>query len=469
MNMNFESLSFILIFLPIALLVYYVVPRRAKNPVLLLLSILFYAWGQPVYVILLVLSVLFNYLAGLELEKKAEQGRTNTIAFVMSVSGNVLILVLFKYYGFFLDMINRIFKAKIVYHSLSLPVGLLFFTLQGLSYLIDVRRGDVEAEHNLVNFGLFITMFQKISMGPLVRYSEIRRQLTNRRENWRRFGDGIMYFIRGFSKKILLASTCGGMFEYVQNYASGSVISAATAWLGCIAFSFEIYFELSGYSDMAIGLGKMFGFDFPENFRYPYMASTFTEFWRSWHITLVNWIREYILKPLSTVGRGTFRIVGNLIVFGLVLGLFHGSSLHYFVWGFYIGMLLLAERLLYRGFLRRIPEALRRCFVLLFMAIGWVFFFSSSVKGALKYIGLLFSIGGAGIADMQAAYLFRSNFVLLLICAVFSTPYAYRFFRGICMRQGRERVAASCVIYILLLFICIAFIVTGTGNYYVWN
>lgn len=468
--MNFDSLSFILIFLPVALLVYFLVPRRAKNPILLLLSLLFYAWGEPVYVILLLLSVLFNYLAGLEIEHKAAKGVSDTVAFAMSVSGNILILVLFKYYGFFLDMINRIFHMKIVYQSLSLPVGLLFFTLQGLSYLTDVHRGDVEAEHNFINFALFITMFQKISMGPLVRYSAIRRQLTNRRENWRRFGDGVMYFIRGLSKKVLLASTCGEMFQYVQNYASGSVISAATAWLGCIAFSFEIYFELSGYSDMAVGLGKMFGFDLPENFRYPYMASTFAEFWRSWHMTLVSWIRDYMVKPLGRMRRGTAWAAGNMIIVGLVLGLFHGASLHYLVWGFYVGLLILAEKMLYRRFLRRLPAGFRRFLVLFFTAIGWVFFFSSSVKGALKYIGILFTIGGAGIADMQAAYLFRSNFILLLICAIFSTPYAYRLFRGLCMRQGKEKVAASVAIYLLLLFICIAFIVTGTGNYYyVWN
>ncbi len=467
--MCFDSLSFILIFLPAALLLYYITPRRAKNLILFALSLVFYAWGDQIYVVLLVLSVLFNYLSGMEIERKEMEGRSGRAPFVIAVAGNVLILILFKYSGLFLDMLNRILHANIVYHSPGLPLGLVFFTLQGISYLVDIRKGDVEAEHNFVNFGLFIGMFQKISMGPLVRYGMLRQQLRHRRESWRRFGDGVMYFIRGLSKKVILASTCGEMFSYVQNYASGSVISAATAWLGCIAFSFEIYFELGGYTDMAIGLGKMFGFDLPENFRYPYMASTFAEFWRKWHITFVSWVRDYIYEPLGGAKGGVVRVMLNLLISGALFGLLHGASLHYIVWGFYVGVLLFLERLLYAKVLRRFPGWLRRIFMLLLTAPGWVFFFSSSVKGALRYIGIMFTIGGAGIADVQAAYLLRSNFILLVICGIFSTPYAYRFFNGLCMRRGKEKVAVSCAVYLLLLFICIAFIVTGTGNYYVWN
>lgn len=415
------------------------------------------------YVILLVLSVLFNYLSGLELQRRIEKETSATAAFVLAVVGNILILGLFKYYGFFLDMINRVFHTQVSYHSLSLPIGISFFTLQGISYLADVRRGETEAEINIINFGVFLAMFPKIAAGPLVRYADIRRQLYHRRENWGRFGNGTMYFIRGLAKKILLADVCAALFSRVQEYAAGSTISAATAWIGCIAFAFELYFDLSGYSDMAVGLGKMFGFDLPENFHYPYIASTMTEFWKRWHVTFVDWIRDYVYEPLGGTRRGILRMIRNLLIFAVIIGLWHGASLHYLIWGLYMGVLLIIEKILYRKLIRKLPGWIRRIFFLIFLMIGWVFFFSTSVKGAVQYIGYMFSIGSAGIADMQAAYLLRSNLLLLLICGVLSTPYVYRFFRGAVLRPGKEKVIYCCIIYFILFIVCMAFIVTGTA------
>jgi alginate O-acetyltransferase complex protein AlgI len=461
--MSFNSLSFILFFLPGALLLYYITPRRGKNAVLLAESLLFYAWGEPVYVILLALSILFNYFSGMELQRRKREQLPETAAFVLAILGNLLILGIFKYSAFFVDMINRILKAQITYHSLSLPLGGSFFTLQGISYLTDIRRGETEAEGNVVNLGVFFAMFPKIAAGPLVRYEDMRNQLCNRKENWIRFGNGVMYFIRGLSKKVLLADVCAALFAKVQDYAAGSTISAGTAWIGCIAFAFKLYFGFSGYADMAIGLGKMFGFDLPENFHYPYIASTMNEFWKRWHITFVDWIRDYVYEPLGGSRGSLVRVGFHMLLFTVIIGLFHGASLHYLVWGIYMGVFLFLERMLYRKLFRRLPVWGRRILFLVTLTVGWVFFFSTSVKGAVKYIGLLFTIGSSGIADMQAAYLLRSNFILLVLCVFFATPYAYRLFRGAILRPGREKVMQCCIIYFVLFIICMAFIVTGTG------
>ena len=320
--MVFSSIVFLFTFLPLVLLLYFLIPRPAKNIVLLAASLIFYAWGEPVYVFLMLLSILLNYFCGLEIAERAEQGQMARGIFFFSIAVNLGLLGFFKYAGFLVQMLNGLLHVKLPAPDLDLPVGISFYTFQILSYVIDVYRKKVKVQKNLVAFGLYVTMFPQLIAGPIVRYEDIEGQLEKRRVTWDKFGSGSVLFVQGLAKKVLLANMAGELFSQVSGMPQGS-ISVLTAWLGCLGYTFQIYFDFSGYSDMAIGLGRMFGFRFPQNFDYPYTSRSITEFWRRWHISLGTWFREYVYIPLGGNRVGPARHIRNIMTVWLLTGLWH--------------------------------------------------------------------------------------------------------------------------------------------------
>lgn len=320
--MLFSSIVFLFTFLPVTLLLYYAVPEKTKNTVLLIVSLLFYAWGEPVYIFLMLLSILFNYFSGLDIALKAGNRRAAKKSLIFTVVVNLGILGFFKYYGFVVESLNAVVPFRIPYRELALPIGISFYTFQTLSYILDLYWGKVEVQTNLIAFGAYVTMFPQLIAGPIVRYADVKRQLEHRRESLAKFGRGASLFIVGLAKKVLIANTIGAVYEKVTGMDS---ISVLTAWIGCMAFTFQIYFDFSGYSDMAVGLGRMFGFEFLENFRYPYMSKSVTEFWRRWHMSLEVGFREYVYIPLGGNRVTAARHVCNLLIVWSLTGLWHGA------------------------------------------------------------------------------------------------------------------------------------------------
>ncbi|HJB87735.1 MBOAT family O-acyltransferase [Mordavella massiliensis] len=458
--MLFSSIVFLFTFLPIVLILYYVLPRQFKNPVLLLASLLFYAWGEPIYLFLMMFSILFNYISGLDIARNLGNKRAARKSLIFNVVVNLCVLGFFKYEGFVLNSLNAVLPVEIPFQEVALPVGISFYTFQILSYIIDVYWGNVPVQKNLMDFALYVTMFPQLIAGPIVKYAEIDEQLHVREENWGRFGEGVMYFIRGLAKKVLLANTVGMIYTNVSGMAPEDV-SVVTAWLGCLAYTFQIYFDFSGYSDMAVGLGKMFGFEFPWNFNYPYIAQSVTEFWRRWHISLSSWFREYVYIPLGGNRVPVPKHIRNLLVVWLLTGLWHGAAWNFVAWGLYYGVILIFEKYFFHRVLDKLPEVLRHIYSLVLVMVGWVLFFSPSFAGALEYLKLMFGAGGHGFMDGEALYLLISNLGLWVIAIVSSTPLVY----GVYERYvGRRKPVADVVIYAGMFLLCVAYLVTETYN-----
>ena len=458
--MLFSSIVFLFTFLPIVLILYYVLPRQFKNPVLLLASLLFYAWGEPIYLFLMMFSILFNYISGLDIARNLGNKRAARKSLIFNVVVNLCVLGFFKYEGFVLNSLNAVLPVEIPFQEVALPVGISFYTFQILSYIIDVYWGNVPVQKNLMDFALYVTMFPQLIAGPIVKYAEIDEQLHVREENWGRFGEGVMYFIRGLAKKVLLANTVGMIYTNVSGMAPEDV-SVVTAWLGCLAYTFQIYFDFSGYSDMAVGLGKMFGFEFPWNFNYPYIAQSVTEFWRRWHISLSSWFREYVYIPLGGNRVPVPKHIRNLLVVWLLTGLWNGAAWNFVAWGLYYGVILIFEKYFFHRVLDKLPEVLRHIYSLVLVMVGWVLFFSPSFAGALEYLKLMFGAGGHGFMDGEALYLLISNLGLWVIAIVSSTPLVY----GVYERYvGRRKPVADVVIYAGMFLLCVAYLVTETYN-----
>ena len=311
--MLFSSITFLFLFLPIVLAVYYLVPYKVKNIVLLIASLFFYAWGEPVYVILMILSIVFNYFCGQDIKANEDDPRKAKHGVIFALVGNLLILGFFKYYGFLVETVNAVLPTDIPYRELALPVGISFYTFQAISYILDVYWKRAQVQKNILYFALYISMFPQLIAGPIVRYSDIEEQLRSRKMNAVKIGNGAVYFIIGLAKKVILANSAGAVFEEISGMAAGN-LSILTAWIGVISYAFQIYFDFSGYSDMALGLGKMFGFEFRKNFDYPYISKSVTEFWRRWHISLSTWFREYVYIPLGGNRCSVSRNIFNLMV-----------------------------------------------------------------------------------------------------------------------------------------------------------
>lgn len=459
--MLFSSIVFLFTFLPIILILYYLVPRPMKNVILLFGSLLFYAWGEPVYIFLMIFSILFNYICGLDIARNLKDPAAAKRSLIFTVAVNLCILGFFKYEGFVLDSLSAVLPVDIPYRAMALPIGISFYTFQILSYIIDVYRGHVKVQTNLLDFALYVTMFPQLIAGPIVQYADVDRQLHVRKESWGKFGEGSMFFIRGLAKKVLLANTIGMVYTEVAALAPGKV-SVLSAWIGCISYAFQIYFDFSGYSDMAIGLGKMFGFEFLKNFDYPYISQSITEFWRRWHISLGSWFREYVYIPLGGNRVPVIKHLRNLLIVWFLTGLWHGAAWNFVAWGLYYGLILILEKYFLSRVLERLPAVIRHIYSLVLVLIGWVFFFSPTLGGAVAYIQLMFGVGANGLVDSEGLYLLTTNLLLLILLVIGSTPIVHRAYERV--MAGRGKILANCVVYAAMFLLCIAYLVTETYN-----
>ena len=460
--MLFSSLVFLFTFLPITLLVYYLVPRKVKNVVLLIASLIFYAWGEPVYIFLMLISILFNYFCGMDIALKA--GRKSQVrSLIFTIVVNLFILGFFKYYGFIVTNLNAILPFYIPYRKLELPIGISFYTFQTLSYIIDVYRGNVDVQVNLIDFGTYVTMFPQLIAGPIVQYADVERQLRERKESLTKFGYGAWFFVMGLAKKVLLANTIGSIYE---NIAAMDGMSVVTAWLGCLAYTFQIYFDFSGYSDMAVGLGKMFGFEFLENFHYPYVSTSVTEFWRRWHISLSTWFREYVYIPLGGNRKGDSRTITNLLIVWMLTGFWHGAAWNFVAWGLYYGIILILEKFVWGQYVEKWPGAVRHIYAMVLILIGWVLFFSPSLGYALKYVGVMFGIGASGLMDKLGWFYLLSNWLIYLMAVLGSSSIGYRLMRNIQRAPGSRvgKYIMTGVMYLVMFALSLAFLVTQSFN-----
>ncbi len=459
--MLFSSITFLFLFLPVTVLIYYLVPQKTRNLVLLIASLFFYAWGEPVYVVLMILSILLNFFCGKDIGKKRADPVRAKRSLIFAVVMNVLILGFFKYYGLLMETLNVLFPYEIPYRELALPIGISFYTFQELSYLIDIYRGNAKPQQRLLPFALYISMFPQLIAGPIVRYVDIEAQLLNRVMSMRKFGQGVMYFIVGFAKKVVLADSIGALYEQITALPIGS-FSVLTAWVGCLAFAFQIYFDFSGYSDMAIGLGKMFGFEFRKNFQYPYIAKNIGEFWRRWHISLGTWFREYVYIPLGGNKCSVSRHLLNLLIVWALTGLWHGAQWNFLAWGLYYGVILILERYVWGRALGRLPAFVQHIYTFVLVLIGWVFFFSPSLGAAMDYLGVMFGAGASAWIDRQGFYFLLTHWLLFLLCVIGSSLRGMNILRLLTgsYESRRIRQIAACVVYIGMFLVSLAFLVT---------
>lgn len=422
--MVFSSTIFLCVYLPLVLLGYYICPKKGRNLFLLIASLVFYAWGEPKYVFLMIFSILVNYIFGRLMDKHRENKKRLKLMLVLSVVIDIGLLSVFKYTDFIITNVNAIFGANFDLLNIALPIGISFYTFQAMSYTIDVYRDDVRVQKNLIDFGMYITMFPQLIAGPIVRYADVQDQLAERSVTTADFSEGVMRFVVGLGKKVLLANQMGAVWSEI--YALGGDVSALMAWTGAIAYTFQIYFDFSGYSDMAIGLGRMFGFKFPENFRYPYQSVSITDFWRRWHITLSTWFKEYLYIPLGGNRRGLARQALNLLIVWSLTGFWHGAGWNFVMWGLYYFVILFIEKLFLLKALDKLPKFFRHVYALLLIIIGWVIFASDDVSVLLPYLGSMFGANGA-IGGMDV-YTLLTKAVLLIICCIASTELPKKLF-----------------------------------------
>ena len=413
--MVFSDSVFLFMFLPLTLAVYYAVPFAFKNTVLFLTGLLFYAWGEPVYVLIMLLSTAIDYCAGRLMDRFDSNKNILKATLLVSVVMNLSLLGIFKYGSFFIGSVNGIFGSAIPDPGLPLPIGISFFTFQSMSYTIDLYRRNIKVQKNFIDFAAFVTMFPQIVAGPIVRYEDVSAQLACRRIDLSSISDGITRFVCGMCKKVLIANSIGALWTDVkaQDYAS---MPAATAWLGIAAFTLQIYFDFSGYSDMAIGLGKMLGFDFPENFRYPYNSKSVAEFWRRWHITLGDWFKSYVYFPLGGSRGSTAATIRNTLIVWLLTGLWHGASWNFILWGLYYGVLIILEKFVFRRLLERTPSALRHILTMLAVVFGWVIFEITSPASELEVVKAKLGFGGSFAHSFTLTAL--HNYAVTFIAAI---------------------------------------------------
>lgn len=451
--MIFSSLYFLFRFMPIVLVIYYILPFRLKNAWLLLTGLIFYAWGEPKYIVIMLASIFVDYVCGIVIESnRGRRGVMRTMLFV-SIIFNLGMLAVFKYAGFFTQTVNSIFGANIPALGLALPLGISFYTFQTMSYTIDVYRGNVSAERNIVNFGAFVSLFPQLIAGPIVRYSEISRELKFRTASLSRIEDGVRAFIIGLGCKVLLANNIGQLWNSVEQNLSGA--SSPLAILGVIAYGFQIYFDFYGYSMMAIGLGRMFGFEFPQNFNYPYISRSVTEFWRRWHITLGSWFREYLYIPLGGNRKGEGRMYLNLFIVWFLTGLWHGAGFNFIIWGLYFGALICLEKAFLLPYLKR-SRLFSRVYMIVLLLFGWAIFVSAE-PGSLE---LLLSRVFSGGWSADVVYYLRNYGVVLLICGLCSTP----LFKNIYQRREKKLKPFVTAGLLLVLILSVAYLVDATYN-----
>ena len=466
--MIFSSLLFLFRFLPAVLIVYYIVPPALRNLVLLLFSLLFYAWGEPVYIILMIVSILVSYTGGIIVDSQKKRGNQAAakIALIISSVISLSLLGFFKYADFAIGTVNSLTGMDFELLHLALPIGISFYTFQTMSYTIDVFRGEAQVQKNLISFGAYVTMFPQLIAGPIVTYKTIDQQLRSRKETSEQFALGIHRFMIGLGKKVLLANNAGALWNVIQGMTYDQ-LPVLTAWMGLAAYTFQLYFDFSAYSDMAIGLGHMFGFRFLENFNYPYISKSITEFWRRWHISLGTWFRDYVYIPLGGNRAGTLRHIRNIFVVWLLTGFWHGADWNFVVWGIYYGVLLFIEKFFLGKYLKKLPSVFQHIYCMFFVMIGWNLFVFDDMGRGLDFMRALFGGYGQGVLNQETVYLLYNNMILLVILIVGSTQLPKKIGERLC------RALAGCdaavivvknVFYAAIFLLSVAWLVDASFN-----
>jgi len=450
--MVFSSIPFLFFFLPIFLILYYLVPFKLKNIILLIFSLIFYAWGEPVYIVLMIFSSIVDYFNGRLIEKYPNKKK---IFMIFSVIVNLSLLGFFKYSNFLIDNINKLLSLNIKSLNLSLPIGISFFTFQTMSYSIDVYRGKFKAEKNFLNFMTYVSMFPQLIAGPIVRYEDVSLELSKRKINFDNFNFGLIRFLEGLFKKVLIANSVGFIFTSITNMQYNE-ISVLTAWLAIFAFSFQIYFDFSGYSDMAIGIGKMLGFNYPENFNYPFIAKSITDFWRRWHMSLSSFFKDYVYIPLGGNRKNQFR---NILIVWMLTGLWHGASWNFIIWGIYFGVLLIGEKYIFNKYLNKIPNVIKHITTILLIVISFYIFGFDNMNLLVSFGKILFGFSGNSFIDNTFMFYITNYLITLIIATLFSTPI-YKIFK--------ERVKVNgiiiLIVYSILFILTVSFLVSDTYN-----
>ena len=461
--MVFSSSIFLFFFLPLVIAGYYVLKENYRIYFLLLASLFFYAWGEPKYVLIMLLSIVINYSFGMFIDKSHANKILAKLLLILAVAGNLGILFYFKYLNFALTTVNRVFNTGFAYHNIVMPIGISFFTFQGMSYVIDLYWQKVNVQKNPAKLAFYISFFPQLIAGPIVRYIDIKEQIDKRTVSTEKFASGAQRFVIGLAKKVIIANTVGEVADIIFNIST-SEISTATAWLGVICYSFQIFFDFSGYSDMAIGLGKMFGFGFLENFNYPYISKSITEFWRRWHISLSSWFRDYVYIPLGGNRKGNVYV--NLFLVFVLTGFWHGAHFQFLAWGLWHGFFLIIERLLgMREVKNKKIVPLRYVVTMLIVVVGWVFFRSPGLRYALRYIGVMFGfIRTSPEFEGFTVWYYLSPKIIFMLClaAATSTPLLKITFTSI------KRKPVIYGLILTLLFVCIVFVTSSSYNPFIY-
>lgn len=459
--MLFSSIPFLYYFLPCVMLLYFLAPRKLKNSVLLLSSLFFYGWGEPKYLVLMLISITQGYVFGILIEKFREK-KLSKLFLILSILFSFAMLGYCKYADFFISSFNALTGLSIPLLKIALPIGISFYTFQTVSYVIDVYRRDVKAQRNYINLAAYISMFPQLIAGPIVRYSDIAAQLENRTHSLSDAALGVRRFVIGLSKKILIANVLGELVDIFKNSNEKSVLFC---WIYAIAYTLHIYFDFSGYSDMAIGLGHVFGFRFLENFNYPFISRSITEFWRRWHMSLGSWFRDYLYIPLGGNRVPLGRWIFNIAVVWAATGLWHGAAWNFVLWGVFFAILLVAEKLWLSKFLEK-SRALGHAYVMLLVVISFVLFDASSLSGAVSTVGAMFGAGGLPASSFEALYYLRSYAVVLILAAIGSTPLPKRIIERVRGTKGGAALlnAAEPILLVALLAVCTAFLIDGSFN-----
>ena len=456
--MIFSSIPFLFFFFPLFILLYFTLPFKYKNHILLLFSLIFYAWGEPIYILLMIFSSIVDFINGKNIEKHKDDNKKKKIYLIISIIINISLLGFFKYADFFIKVINNILNLDIPLLNLGLPIGISFFTFQTMSYSIDVYRGDVKAEKDFLTFMTYVCMFPQLIAGPIVRYETVSSELHKRDINFKKFADGFTRFLRGLFKKVLIANNIGLLFTLITS-SEVNDISIMTGVLAIVSYAFQIYFDFSGYSDMAIGMGNMCGFTFLENFNYPYISKSITEFWRRWHISLSSWFKDYVYIPLGGSRVNILKNIRNILIVWILTGFWHGASWNFIFWGLYYGILLLLEKFVLKKYIDKLPDFVKHIYTIVLVFIGWMIFaFDDS-----KYLfGFIKAITSNKFVDSAFLYYFKNYFLILVIATLFSLPVYPKVKEK--MNNTIFTSLLSISIYVILFIITLSYLVSDTYN-----
>ncbi|WP_096466814.1 MBOAT family O-acyltransferase [Aneurinibacillus soli] len=464
--MVFSSPIFLFFFLPLALFCYFFSPWRLKNVVLLLFSLVFYAWGEPMYVFLMLFSILMNYVYGIYIEKYFEQTRKKKAILFIAIVSNTALLGYYKYINFFVDLVNQLFHTAYHVKSVPLPIGISFYTFHAMSYVVDVYRSR-NSQKNLFNLALYITLFPQLVAGPIIRYHIIEHQLRERKLRLDQFADGIRVFIIGLAKKVLIANQMGIIADKIFTQPTDNM-STLLAWVGILAYTLQIYFDFSGYSQMAIGLGKMFGFEFPINFNFPYISRSVSEFWRRWHMTLGQWFRDYVYIPLGGGRVATWKVYRNLFIVWMLTGFWHGASWTFIAWGLYYGILISLEKAGLEKILAKCWMPVQHLYVLMIVMIGWVFFRADNFPYAASYIQAMFGLRSGPLVDEQGLFYIIQYSPYFIAAIIGSMPFFDWIKAKLVSYKGAVYGVVSYVFYFGLFFETIFYLVTSTYNPFIY-